>query len=93
MRPGDRTYVDLAAAVLVAHQRYDAGSCLCGPLPLGSSHAEHQAEVLDAAGALRQRPERPRPGGLADRLGDRARVPDHVAARTYTPLVDPNAEE
>lgn len=50
------TYRDLAAAVLVAHQRYDASSCLCGWSELGQSWAEHVASVLDDAGALRERP-------------------------------------
>lgn len=49
----DATYEDLAAAVLVAHQRRDAGSCLCGWSELGRSHARHVAEVLRVAGALR----------------------------------------
>ena len=52
----DLTYRRLASAVLVAHQRRDAGSCLCGWSELGRSHAGHVAEVLDAAGALRDRP-------------------------------------
>lgn len=50
------TYRDLASAVLVAHQRYNASSCLCGWSELGQSWAEHVASVLDAAGALRDRP-------------------------------------
>ncbi len=49
----DGTYRQLAAAVLVAHQRRDIGSCLCGWSELGKSHAEHVAAVLEAAGALR----------------------------------------
>lgn len=52
----DATYRQLAAALLVAHQRRDSGSCLCGWSELGKSHAEHVAAVLDAAGALRDRP-------------------------------------
>jgi len=52
----DSTYVDLAEAVLVAHQREDGGGgCLCGRLMLGGSWAVHVAEVLDAAGALKGR--------------------------------------
>lgn len=47
------TYEDLATAVLVAHQRRDAGSCLCGWGELGHSHARHVARVLRSAGALR----------------------------------------
>lgn len=49
----DATYRKLAAAVLVAHQRLNMSECLCGWSELGKSHAEHVAEVLDAAGALR----------------------------------------
>lgn len=52
----DLTYRRLATAVLVAHQRRDATSCLCGWANLGHSHAEHVAEVLDQAGALRDAP-------------------------------------
>lgn len=52
----DLTYHRLAAAVLVAHQRRDDGNCLCGRLALGESWAEHVAETLDTAGALRDRP-------------------------------------
>ena len=48
----DGTYPQLAAAVLVAHQRTDSG-CLCGRLRLGESWPKHVAQVLDAAGALR----------------------------------------
>jgi len=51
----DATYRQLATAVLVAHQRHESG-CLCGRLGLGESWAEHVAETLDAAGALRDRP-------------------------------------
>lgn len=50
------TYQRLAAAVLVAHQRRDSGSCLCGWAELGRSHADHVAEVLAAAGALQTAP-------------------------------------
>lgn len=49
----DGTYRRLAASILIAHQRRDAGSCLCGWSELGHSHAEHVAEILDLAGALR----------------------------------------
>jgi hypothetical protein len=52
----DGTYRRLAEYVLVAHQRRDIGSCMCGPLPLGSSWAAHVAEILEAAGALRTSP-------------------------------------
>lgn len=49
-------YRDLASAVLVAHQRRDPQSCLCGWSELGQSWADHVAGVLDAAGALRDWP-------------------------------------
>ena len=52
----DGTYRRLAEAVLVAHQRRDSGSCLCGWSELGRSHAAHVAAVLEVAGALRDRP-------------------------------------
>lgn len=55
------TYERLAAAVLVAHQRRDSASCLCGWSELGRSHADHVASVLAAAGALQTVPAR-RPG-------------------------------
>lgn len=49
----DPTYRQLAEAVLVAHQRH-RGGCLCGWGELGKSHAEHVAQVLNDAGALRR---------------------------------------
>lgn len=49
----DGTYLMLAEAVLVAHQRHKGG-CLCGWDELGKSHAAHVAQVLDDAGALKQ---------------------------------------
>ena len=52
----DGTYRRLAEAFLVAHQRRDSGSCLCGWSELGRSHAAHVAAVLEVAGALRDRP-------------------------------------
>ena len=52
----DGTYRRLAEAVLVAHQRRDSGSCLCGWSELGRSHAAHVAAVLEVAGALKDRP-------------------------------------
>lgn len=39
-------------ALLIAHQRFDAGGCLCGWNKLGKVHAGHQADVLDRAGLL-----------------------------------------
>lgn len=52
----DGTYFHLAEAILTAHQRRDSGSCLCGWNRLGESWSTHVAEVLDAAGALRDKP-------------------------------------
>lgn len=52
----DGTYRRLAEAILVAHQRKDIGGCLCGWAKLGRSHAAHVAEILEVAGALRDRP-------------------------------------
>ena len=52
----DATYRQLAAAILVAHQRHRRDGvygCLCGRLELGESWAEHVAKILDQAGALR----------------------------------------
>lgn len=45
-----------AEQILIAHQRRDAGSCLCGWGELGRSHAGHQVEMLAARGLLRDRP-------------------------------------
>jgi len=42
-----------AEAILIAHQRYDSGSCLCGWSELGKSYAAHQVRMLVEAGALR----------------------------------------
>lgn len=44
--------LDRAVAILVLHQRRDAGTCLCGWGRLGASFAHHQADVLSAAGLL-----------------------------------------
>lgn len=52
----DGTYRRLAAAVLIAHQQTSTSGCLCGRTALGESWAAHVAEVLDAVGALRDRP-------------------------------------
>lgn len=41
-----------AEAVLVAHQRLDIRSCLCGWDELGKSHAAHQVAALAEAGLL-----------------------------------------
>jgi hypothetical protein len=51
---------DEAERILIAHQRMDPRSCLCGWNPLGQLHAAHQVEQLDAAGLFRERaPEAP----------------------------------
>lgn len=52
-----RTTNQLAAEkILVAHQRKDIGSCLCGwgvnDGHLGHSHAAHVVDVLTAAGLI-----------------------------------------
>jgi hypothetical protein len=44
--------VERAGALLIAHQRMDAGTCLCGWAKLGKSHAAHQADELARAGLL-----------------------------------------
>jgi len=41
-----------AEAILIAHQRRDVGSCLCGWSELGKSHAGHQVAMLGEAGLL-----------------------------------------
>lgn len=41
-----------AEAILVAHQRRDFRSCLCGWSELGRSHARHQVAMLHEAGVL-----------------------------------------
>jgi hypothetical protein len=41
-----------AEAVLIAHQRRDNRSCLCGWAELGKSHAGHQVAMLREAGVL-----------------------------------------
>lgn len=45
-----------AEDALVAHQRFDNRSCLCGWAELGKSHPRHVAGVLAAAGLLRDQP-------------------------------------
>jgi hypothetical protein len=47
-----RDPAERATALLTAHQRRDAGSCLCGWAELGKSHARHQADMLARAGLL-----------------------------------------
>lgn len=43
---------ETATAILVAHQRRDIGSCLCGWAELGRSHPGHQVQMLAGAGVL-----------------------------------------
>jgi hypothetical protein len=43
---------DRAAEVLLAHQRYGAGSCSCEFDKWGASFSQHQADALAAAGLL-----------------------------------------
>ena len=45
-------YFETATDALVAHQRQGAHACLCGELPLGSSFAQHQVDMLVEAGFL-----------------------------------------
>ena len=37
---------ETAEEILVAHQRFDSGSCLCGWSELGKSHPAHQVAML-----------------------------------------------
>jgi hypothetical protein len=46
------TPTERAQALLTAHQRFDARSCLCGWDELGKSHAAHQADELARMGLL-----------------------------------------
>lgn len=43
-----RHHPDPLVNVLIAHQRHKPAECLCGPLPLGSSWAEHVAAEIRA---------------------------------------------
>ena len=49
------TVAETAQAILVAHQRRDIGSCLCGWAELGRSHPGHQVQMLAGAGVLADR--------------------------------------
>ena len=46
-----------AELILVAHQRRDISSCLCGWAELGKSHPGHQVAMLREAGLLPDEPE------------------------------------
>jgi len=48
----DPAAVERATEVLTTHQRRDSASCLCGWSRLGHSFAQHQADMLAAAGLL-----------------------------------------
>ena len=48
----ENPYFETATDALVAHQRQGAHACLCGELPLGSSFAQHQVDMLVEAGFL-----------------------------------------
>lgn len=50
MPDNNPTLDETAEAVLVAHQRRDLGSCLCGWSELGKSHPRHQVAMLREAG-------------------------------------------
>lgn len=47
---------ETAEAILVAHQRRDCGSCLCGWSELGKSHPAHQVAMLREADLLVTQP-------------------------------------
>jgi len=40
---------DTLLGILIAHQRKDIGGCMCGPLRLGSSWAEHVRAAYELA--------------------------------------------
>lgn len=50
------TVTEAAEAILVAHQRRDLGSCLCGWSELGKSHPGHQVAMLREAELLGRAP-------------------------------------
>jgi hypothetical protein len=47
---------EAAEAILIAHQRRDSRSCLCGWSELGRSHPGHQVVMLREAGLLNEEP-------------------------------------
>lgn len=47
-----RDPAERAIALLMAHQRWELGGCLCGWAELGKSHAGHQVAELIRAGLL-----------------------------------------
>lgn len=50
---------ETAEAILIAHQRRDCRSCLCGWSELGRSHAAHQVAMLREASLLSAAPPQP----------------------------------
>lgn len=52
MPRSDATIDETAEAILIAHQRRDYRSCLCGWSELGKSHPGHQVAMLREAGLL-----------------------------------------
>lgn len=86
---------DALEAVLVAHQRRDSGSCLCGWSDLGLSHPGHQADAILAQWDLTVRPQLPPVQVFYDRtrhlwcvefdgrLDRQAHFPTEGMARTY----------
>lgn len=52
----DMTADVTAEVILIAHQRRDIGSCLCGWSELGRSHAGHQVAMLREAALLNDAP-------------------------------------
>ncbi len=47
---------ETAEEILIAHQRFDVGSCLCGWSELGRSHPGHQVAMLREAELLNDAP-------------------------------------
>ncbi len=51
-----RDPAERANALLIAHQRWDIGGCLCGWAELGKSHSVHVVDMLTRASLLHARP-------------------------------------
>lgn len=81
--------VEAATDALVYHPRLTAGDCLCGPRLLGSSFAQHQAEIAlaaaDAVDPLRQVATDDEREALAAVLGEA--LDDLLGGETYSPSV------
>lgn len=56
MHGSGATTDETAQAILIAHQRRDYGSCLCGWSELGKSHPGHQVAMLREAALLNDAP-------------------------------------